>query len=60
MSADLKNTTAAMLAAGGGVTISLSGVNEVLTCVSLCVGITVASVSLCRILRSKKHNHKKK
>jgi hypothetical protein len=36
-----------------GVSFTLAGFNEVLTCVSLVLGIAIASISLFRLLKTK-------
>jgi len=55
----LAKGTTGILATGGGVAVSLSGLNEILQCVSLVIGIAVGIASLIAIVRKQKTKYKK-
>jgi hypothetical protein len=48
----MKHTTTGILASATSLGVSLSGVNEILTCVSLVLGIAIASLSLFRLIKN--------
>jgi hypothetical protein len=52
----MTNPRAGIIASLTGVSFSLAGFNEILTCISLVIGISIGSVSLVKII---KNNYKK-
>ncbi len=58
MNHDMKHGVQGILATAGSFSLSLAGVNEVLTCISLLVGIAVGVASFWKIIRSKKTKSK--
>ena len=47
------NARTGMIAAVSSVSVTLAGVNEILTCVSLLFGVAIAGVSLFRLIKNK-------
>lgn len=53
----MNDSRVGILASFTGISISLAGVNEILTAVSLVLGISIGTVSLFRLIKNKKNNH---